>query len=131
MPQLKYQNKRIIDSFDWDDLVIQTYGKPYCFQQQDGCQSRGTVSISIPSPYSNDKSMHNSIPEKVNGEQMGVKFDVWLARDPNQPLEDEKDKTYIDMFWERNFYPDLHTLANDMYNKGLIEMGDYIIDIDW
>jgi hypothetical protein len=35
------------------------------------------------------------------------------------------------MFWERNFYPDTYTVANDLYDKGLIEAGDYIINIDW
>lgn len=34
---LKFETKKIIDCFDWDELVTETYGKPYCFQQQDGC----------------------------------------------------------------------------------------------
>ena len=80
---LKYSNKKIIEVEDWDDLVQKTYGKPYKFQQQDGCQSRGTVEITIPLEESYDE-MHDSIPEEVNGEEMGVKFSVWLERDPKQ-----------------------------------------------
>lgn len=128
---LKYSNKKVIDCSDWDDLVQETYGKIYCFQQQEGCQSRGVVNITIPSKWDNDAGMHDSIPEVVNGEEMGVKFHVWLARDPKQPLADGRDDYGVGMFWERNFYPDLQTVANDLHKKGLIEAGDYTINIDW
>ena len=128
---LKYTNKKIIELRDWDTLVRKTYGKPYSFQQQDGCQQRGSVSITIPETWDNDEEMYDSIPEKINGDEMGVKFAVWLARDPKQLFESGKDDRFIDLFWERNFYPDLQTVANDLYAKGLIEAGDYSIDIDW
>lgn len=141
---LKYKNIKFVDVDDWDDLVSQTYGKPYSFQQQEGCQSRGTVNLTIPSDYDNDKKMNDSIPEIVNGDEMGVKFSVWLARDPKQPMQNQKSggttgdfyKSAIadldlNLFWTRNFYPDLQTVANDLYNKGLIESGEYTIDIDW
>ena len=38
---------------------------------------------------------------------------------------------YVDLFWERNFYPNLNTVINDLYKKGLIEKDDYEINIDW
>lgn len=132
MGKLEIQTVKMIDVGDWDDLVRETYGKPYLFQQQEGCQSRGIRHLTIPSePYNED--MNDSIPEKVNGDEMGVKFEVWLARDPKEPLKEEPDRHQwgIDMFWERNFYPDLQTVANDLHAKGLIEAGDYIINIDW
>lgn len=75
--------------------------------------------------------MNDSIPEVVNGYEMGVKFEVWLARDPNQPITNQKYDWELELFWERNFYPDIHTLANDLHSKGLIEAGDYLINIDW
>ena len=131
---LKYSTRKMIDVGEWDDLVISTYNKPYSFQQQYGCQSRGIVNITIPTEWNNDKNMHDSIPEKVNGPKMGVKFDIWLSRDPKQPLADEEEPSSqweIDLWWDRNFYPDLQTVANDLYTKGLIEAGDYSIEIDW
>lgn len=131
---LKTTTKSVVDVSDWDDLVKQTYGKPYNFQQQDGCQDRGVYHLSVPSDYDDEDEMHNDIPEEVNGEDMGVKFTTWLARDPKEPLKDEKDgdvEWMIEMFWERNFYPSIHTLANDLYDKGLIEAGEYTIEIDW
>jgi hypothetical protein len=135
---LKIKNIKTIEVQDWDKLVQETYGKPYSFQQQDGCKERGNFDIDIPSKYSDDEDMNDSIPEEVNGEKMGVKFAVWLARDPKEPLKNDKDKEggkkdqwRIDLFWERNFYPDVHEVANDLHKKGLIEAGEYRINIDW
>lgn len=131
---LKYKNKKVISVQDWDNLVRETYGKPYSFQQQDGCKYRGMFDLTVPSDYTNEEEMNDSIPEKVNGGERGVKFEVWLARDPKQSLEGEKsrsDKLGIDLFWKRNFYPDINTVANDLYKKGLIEKGEYNIEIDW
>lgn len=128
---LKYSNKKIIEVSNWDDLVENTYGKIYSFQQQDGCKDRGHFDITIPSEYINDDKMHESIPEVINGQQMGVKFDVWLARDINQSINGNNTEIYITLFWKRNFYPNIQILANDLYTKGLIEAGDYGINIDW
>ena len=128
---LKISKKNVINVNDWDDLVIKTYGKPYSFQQQDDCQPRGTVGITIPDEAYEEEDMNDSIPESVNGNEMGVKFEVWLERDPNKPLPESEEKWMIDLFWGRNFYPNLQTVANDLHKKGLIEAGEYLIDIDW
>lgn len=76
----------MIEVQDWDDLVSKTYGRPYNFQQQNGCQGRGIVQITIPDAetYPCDEDMHDEIPEIVNGEIMGVKFKVWLDRNQNR-----------------------------------------------
>jgi hypothetical protein len=127
---LKYSSLKLVQLSDWDELVIKTYGKKYSLQQ-DYCRSRGVFFISIPSDLSEDESMNDSIPEVVNGKEMGVKFDVWLKRDVAQPIPNQTDDYQLDLFWGRNFYPDVHTVANDLYKKGLIKKGDYGIDIDW
>ena len=123
----------VIEDSEWDELVTKTYGRPYVFQQQDGCKERGTFHITIPCKYaeSEESYMNDEIPEEINGEEMGVKFEKWLERDPKQPLEGKEDGYGIDLFWERNFYPNVHTVANDLHEKGLIEAGDYVIEIDW
>lgn len=113
---------------DFDELVISTYSKPYSFQQQNGCKGRGLVHISIPEypeDYEND-----SVPEIVNHEDMGVSFSAWLARDPEQLLPN-KNKRSTELWWERNFYPDVSMIINDLHSKGLLPAGDYSIDIDW
>lgn len=128
---IKCSNKKLIEVDDWDELVQKTYGKPYRFQQQNGCQSRGTFDLTIPSEDAMDEDMNDSIPEEVNGEIMGVKFKTWLARNPKQTAPDMKEQWEIDLFWARNFYPDIFTVANDLYKRGLIEAGEYVINIDW
>src|ERR1039457_2649728 len=90
---LKYKTEKVIEVRDWDRLVEETYGRPYSFQQQDGCKPRGVEHISIPSEDTwEEEEMHDSIPEVVNGRKMGVKFDVWLARDPKQPLKGSREE---------------------------------------
>ena len=129
---LKYANRKVIDEYDWNQLVIKTYGKPYAFQQQEGCMANNTFfEIDIPCEFTNDEDMHDSIPEDINGENMGVKFETWLARDPKQPVNGDNSGWGINLFWERNFYPDIYTLANDLHKKGVLEGGSYIIKIDW
>ena len=113
---------------DFDELVRSTYGRPYSFQQQDDCKSRGLVAISVPADpkdYDND-----SVPEIVNHEDMGVSFSAWLARNPEQSLPG-KDKSSTELWWNRNFYPNVSMIINDLHSKGLLPAGDYFIDIDW
>lgn len=130
--KISTRTEQVIDVSDWDHLVETTYGRPYSFQQQDGCKERQRVKITIPDEaydYKND-----TVPEEVNHKDMGVSFKAWLKRDPNQPLDspDEWDrKNGLSMWWGRNFYPDVQMIANDLHEKGLIEAGEYTIDIDW
>jgi hypothetical protein len=64
---MKIKTKKVIEVSEWDKLVEKTYGRPYNFQQQDGCKSRGTFEFSVPSDkwdYEN-----HTIPEEVNGKK--------------------------------------------------------------
>lgn len=126
---LKFENKKMISVQDWDKLVVETYGRPYSFQQQDGCKERGTHDISV--PCGADDYEDETVPDEINGEYMGVSFAAWLARNPKEWNGDPNDKRFLDMFWERNFYPTVEMIANDLYEKGLMPAGDYVIDIDW
>ena len=128
---MKIRTEKVIDVSDWDELVEKTYGKPYSFQQQDGCKGRGLFRFSVPAEaedYENE-----TIPEIVNGEKMGVSFSAWLKRDPKTPLTNPEDNYdwSIRLWWKRNFYPDMQMIANDLHSKGLLAAGDYTIDIDW
>ena len=123
----------LIDVGEFDDLVMQTYGRPYCFQQQDGCKSRGTATFTVPlaHPYDFDQDI---IPEEVNHHEMGVSFKAWLERDPKKKLEscDEWGRERgLGLWWERNFYPHMEMVVSDLHTKGILPAGDYVIDIDW
>lgn len=129
---IRTRTEQIIDVSDWDQIVIDTYGKYYNFQQQDGCKSRQHVKITIPDEANDYKN--DTVPEIVNHSKKGVSFTAWLARDPNQKIPVKKPdfgNDFTDMWWERNFYPDVQMIANDLCSKGLIEAGEYTIDIDW
>lgn len=126
---IKTSDIKMIEVSDWDRLVQETYNRPYSFQQQDDCKERGIFKFTVPTTgydYDND-----TIPEEINGEEMGVSFNAWLARDPKEWNGDPQDVNYIDMFWERNFYPAIEILANDLHDKGLLPAGKYAINIDW
>lgn len=116
--------KKIIYSLDWDKFVSAIYEKPYCFQQQDGCKSRGIVPVNQPEDFED-----TTLPEIINGEEMGVSFKTWLECDPSEPSHF---KPYeLELWWERNFYPSLDMIINDLHERGLLDAGDYVIEIDW
>ena len=135
---MKFKQVQNIEVQEWDQLVEETYGRVYSFQQQDGCKGRGvenlTVPVQHPCDYEND-----TITEKVNGDKMGVSFKAWLERDPKQKLnsDDVWDRENglnlfcLNLFWKRNFYPSVDTVANDLHAKGLLPAGEYVINIDW
>jgi len=92
------KNVKMIEVSDWDDLISKTYERPYSFQQQEGCKGRGTFNLDIPSKYTEDEYMNDVIPEVLNGETMGVKFNKWLERDPKQNVGSETYKWAIGYF---------------------------------
>lgn len=79
----------IISNEDFDNLVSETYGRVYSFQQQDDCKPRQTVYVTVPCKYPDDFD-NDDVPEVVNGEEMGVSFKSWLERDPKQPPPESK-----------------------------------------
>lgn len=118
---IKTKTQKVIDVQDWDQLVSNTYGRPYNFQQQDGCKE---WSITVPcAPEDYDRV--------VNHNKMGVSFRAWLERDPKQPLEGQRYNFQLGLWWARNFYPNVSMVINDLHNRGLLEAGEYVIDIDW
>lgn len=120
-----------IDVSDWDTLVQTTYGRVYNLQQQDGCQDRGTLDIAVPVAAPEDFE-NDTIPDEVNGTEMGVSFASWLARDPEEWNGSEEKKPWtLGLFWSRNFYPSIDMVINDLHVKGLLPAGHYVIDIDW
>lgn len=108
---------------------MKTYGKQYSFQQQDGCRSRGIFNIAVPGEA--DDFENDIVPEVVNHEEMGVSFAAWLKRDPKATLADGRDDYSLGLWWDRNFYPDVQAIANDLHVKGLLDAGDYLILLDW
>ena len=114
---------------DWDTLVKNTYNKIYCLQQQDGCKRRQRLRINVPCIPKDFK--RDEIPEVVNGEIMGVSFKSWSRRDKDILGKKLKNESQLMFFWERNFYPHISMIINDLHAKGLLNEGKYKINIDW
>jgi len=127
---MKIRTEQVIDVDEWDKFVEKTYGRKYQFQQQDGCKDRGSWRFAVPSKDTDDFE-NDSILEIVNGPERGVSFAAWLARDPKKPIPNRRDDWELDLWWSRNFYPNFQMVANDLYEKGLLEKGHYTINIDW
>ena len=126
---MKIRTEKVVEVNDWDNLVTETYGRPYTFQQQGDCRSRGVFRFSVPAEA--DDYDRESIPEMLRTNEMGVSFAAWLKRDPSTSLADGRTDYTLGLWWDRNFYPDLQMVANDLHSKGLLESGDYTLNIDW
>ena len=133
---MEYETVKLIEEIEWSNFVSETYGKIYRFQQQDGFRNNGSYyRLNVPNYDTDEYMYHEEIPEIVNGDIIGAKFENWLERDPKQHLKARKlirdEQWAIDLWWERNFYPCIETVANDLHSKGLLESGTYIIAINW
>lgn len=127
---LKIRKENVVEVSDWDSLVTETYKRPYSFQQQDGCKSRGVFRFSVPDDEMRDDFENDTVEERVNGDEMGVSFKAWLERDPKKSINGEIGYS-IGLWWDRNFYPNIQMVADDLHSKGLLDAGEYTIDIDW
>jgi len=128
---MKIHTIKVIPVSEWDKLVTETYGKPYSFQQQDGCRPREMFEISVPD-ICEYETPHAEIPEDWAGNIMCVDFEVWLKTDPEtQKARNGWDDYKLESFWNRSFYPSLEMLINDLHKRGLLEEGEYSIDLDW
>lgn len=124
---MKTRTETVIDVMEWDAEVQRIYGRPYALQQQDGGRPRGTLRFSVPDEAEADDYENDTVPEIVNGDEMGVSFKAWCNRDPNDHTFKNEFSTIL--WWHRNFYPDFQTLANDLHDKGVLQAGEYTIDI--
>lgn len=127
---LEFKTRKQIDVDDWDKFVSDHYGKIYSFQQQDDCKERGIEKINVPEKYPEDFEA-TEIPFEVNGEEMWVSFETWLNTTPEETAKHFESEWENGLFWERNFYPHVSMIVNDLHKKGLLEAGEYDIKIDW
>lgn len=132
--QYKIKNKKVFDIAEWNELIIQTYGRPYDFGEQEGGRDRGVFELTVPSTYDDDYE-NDKVSEEDGADEdpdeRGVSFKAWLERDPTQKVSGRTRKFELEMWWHRQFYPSINTVAFDLYQKGILEPGDYLISINW
>lgn len=118
---MQYKTIKMIECTDFDKLVEEVYGRPYCFQRHGGGLDRGVHYFDI---TEEDDFIDYEDEDEVTLEK-------WLARDPNQKLDENQSASSLRAWWEQEFYPDLDILAYDLYKKGHLEVGEYAINVDW
>lgn len=123
------KTKKVIELYEWNSLVEKTYGRKYNLQQQEGCMGRGTLVLNVPDEACDHE--RDEVPEEVNHEMRGVSFKAWLARDPKKKLPEQDADYCLELWWHRNFYPDVQMVANDLHAKGLLPAGKHTILIEW
>lgn len=126
---MKTRTVQVIEVDDWNKLVTETYGRPYNLQDQDTYFNNGVcLPLSVPELETNDNEADDDVPEKL-GEGGMVKLATWLARDPQTP--EFPYSWERELWWYRDFYPDLAALANDLHERGLLPAGEYMIHVWW
>lgn len=142
---IKVETWKVINESEFNEVVSKTYGRPYHLQQQGDMLGNDTT-------HRIEVSKDGS--EGCSGGS--VSLNEWLAVDPEthkfpdprwettgKHLPDdhpskkfypeflEPGTSYYDMHWERDFYPDMDELLDDLLEKGLIEEGTYQINVSW
>lgn len=127
--KLEYENLRVIENYKWNEFISSIYNLPYNYQQQNDRQNTN-FEFNIPNDLEEEDLGSDSIPYEVNGEDECVKFDTWKNSDFEEIGKNFEYEVETKLFYERNFYPSIFQILNDLYNRGLIEEGDYLIRID-
>lgn len=131
-----FYNARLINLYDWDELVRNVYNRHYSFQQQ-GFMDRGLYLLEIDLENGDHEGFKNDELEieQVNGSESGVSLKGWLARDPNLLPRNQNGNTInpesLKLFYHRNFYPHINEISADLCMKDYIAEGKYYINIDW
>ena len=128
---MRYETMRYVQVSDLDNFIKETYKRPYSFQQQRGCQARGTQNVKVPIEGLEDCDEGYNVEDVLENPWDGVSLKDWLERDPKEKIKDSDNDGTLERFWERNFFPDIEILFDDLFKKGLIEEGEYVINIDW
>jgi len=127
---MKITNTKLIEDSEWDKTIQKTYKRPYGFQQQNDCRE-GAFQFFVPKEDHEEEHQNQTVPDNIDDNQtMGVSFDAWLKRDPKTPLANQQYDFELELWWQRNFYPDTQMLLNDLHRRKLIDAGDYVINID-
>lgn len=115
-----------IEYTDWNNFIQSVYNKPYDLLQQVDSEST-IITMSVPGNVDNTK-INKDIPENIDENELRcVELETWLNKDPQEENPNFKYKSHQTHWWKRYFYPDIQAIANDLYEKGLLEEGNYTI----
>lgn len=124
---MKTKTVKIAEVNDFDELVMNTYGIPYNFQQQGGCKNTSIEYFCF--PFNGDYT-NTTLPFEINGKTRGISFEVWKNHDMEELKKMFSDDWEVGMFYARNFYPHIERLLQDLVDKELISGKCFGIEIN-
>lgn len=114
-----FKTVKTINAEDWSLFIQKTYGRSYAISLQKEYVSKQIVKLSCPCE-----------PIDFKDDTNGASFKTWLERDPDKILPNNSPFS-TRLWWESNFYPHVSMIINDLHSKGLLEEGDFYIELDW
>lgn|SRR5574343_400590 len=120
---IKTKPKHVINSDVWDKYVTKIYKRPYSISDQ--FEFKNVLEFKVPNraiDFANE-----IVEEDESTKETGVNFKSWISRDPSQPISGDPRPFVTKLWWFRSFYPEIDVLANDLYKKGQLERGEYVI----
>ena len=120
---IKSKIKHVISSAAWNKQVSKIYGRPYSIEDQ--FEFNRVLEFKVPNrsfDFANE-----TVEENEDTKETGVNFKSWITRDPDQKIGSDPRAFVTTLWWYRAFYPDIEVLANDLFKKGLLERGEYVI----
>lgn len=119
-PKLNPTTLTTIWESGFSKYVTEHYGRPYKLQQQGDMLAQGSyVQITVPDEEAWDENP--TLAEWQAATPPGEHPEG--GYDPNVSTEN--------MRWERDYYPSLEVVANDLHAKGLLDAGEYLIRVYW
>ncbi|WP_043736189.1 hypothetical protein [Nocardia asiatica] len=103
----------LIDENTFSALVSHLHARPYRLQQQgDGLPQNTIVKITVP-------ALEHDWP--------GIPLAEWAAT----PIGDYTYPWQAETHWEREYYPCLEDVVNDLHARGLLAAGNYALHVRW
>lgn len=116
-PALPHHTRTVIHESAFSRYVTNHYGRPYHLQQQGDMMGQ-------------EVSTRFTVPDPEDGEWEGMEAPTLVDWLKATPPTDEHDRTEI-LRWERDYYPQLGAVVNDLHTKGLLDAGEYLIYAEW
>ena len=116
-PRLSHYQATVLHESEFSNLVRQTFERPYSLQQQGDMHSQ-------------ESFIRFDVPAELEWEHE-PSLETWLATTPPDP-EDHSMAAFTNRLrWDREFYPDLQDIANELHARGQLDAGTYVLHVWW
>jgi len=150
--QMPFETAIVIEALDFDKFVESVYKRPYRLHKSvDFFVKELEMCLVVKLPQVNFNLENEDFMDSEDGKwgiynvdnggrrdgglpircHYGASFKTWSERDTEKPFDTQThtatNKDHLDKFWKTYFYPAPLVLLNDLYQKGHLTAGNYII----